>query len=87
MPNGSKPAVSPSTSGSPRPEPSNLLPTGLLPSQLPTQLPSELHPSRLPTLPPLLDKHNGKASKPGKVLPTLSPLPLLSTLKQLLTDR
>jgi hypothetical protein len=76
---GSTPASSPSSHGSPSqpgPKPSSLLPTGLLPTQLPT---------KLPTLPPLLNGKDGK--KTGGILPTLSPLPLISTLTHLLSGR
>jgi hypothetical protein len=73
---GSKPStsVSPST---PAPRPTDLLPTGLFPSRLPT---------KLPTLPPLLDQHNGKNGKGADILPTLSPLPLLSAITGLLSN-
>jgi hypothetical protein len=76
---GSTPASSPSSHSSPSqpgPKPSGLLPPGLLPTQLPT---------KLPTLPPLLGGKNGK--KTGGILPTLSPLPLISTLTHLLSGR
>lgn len=77
------PATSPSVSGSSpavtgsptHPLPTNLLPTGIVPTQIPT---------KLPTLPPLITRHNGKAGKHPSVLPTLSPLPLISALKNLL---
>jgi hypothetical protein len=80
---GSTPASTPpptsSASARPDPKPTDLLPTGLLPSGL---LPTKL-PTKLPTLPPLLQRHDGKAGKSG-ILPTLSPIPLISTLTQLL---
>lgn len=76
---GSTPGSSPSTSGTPThpgTRPSSLLPTGLLPTEIPT---------KLPTLPPLLHRQDGKNHKGANVLPTLSPLPLISTLTKLLT--
>jgi hypothetical protein len=80
---GSSPASSPSTSGSPThpgPRPTDILPTGILPTGIvPTQIPT-----KLPTLPPLLGKHNGKDGKGGSILPTLSPLPLFTAITGLL---
>ncbi|HVS68427.1 MAG TPA: DUF5667 domain-containing protein [Mycobacteriales bacterium] len=84
VPSTSSPGSSPS--GTPRQTPTSLLPTNLLPTQLPTQLPTKV-PTKLPSLLPGLGDHNGKATKPGKLVPTLSPLPLLSSLTNLLTDR
>lgn len=77
-PGASTPGSSPSSTGSTHPKPSSVLPTGIIPTNLPTQLPTQL-PTKLPSLPPLGD--NGHNTKPA---PTLSPLPLLSSLTQLL---
>ena len=77
-PGGSTPGSSPSTAGSPTHpgvKPTDLLPTGIIPTKLPT---------KLPTLPPLLNPKNGKGQG-GPVLPTVSPLPLISSLTHLLT--
>lgn len=78
-PTSSSPAASPSTSTSashPGSKPPNLIPTGIIPTEIPT---------KLPTLPPLLTGKNGKNH--SGVFPTLSPLPLISTLTKLLTGR
>jgi hypothetical protein len=82
-PSGSTPGSSPSTSVSPSQpgvKPSSILPTGIIPTRIPTQL---------PTLPPLLPKHNGTNGKGdgGGVLPTISPLPLLTALAGLLSGQ
>ncbi|HVT20364.1 MAG TPA: DUF5667 domain-containing protein [Mycobacteriales bacterium] len=68
-PSSPAPSASPSKAATHRP---GLLPTGILPTEL-------------PTLPPLLNHKTGKKS--GGLLPTLSPLPLLSTLTNLLSGR
>lgn len=77
-PSASTPGSSPSATSSTHPTPSSLLPTGVIPTQLPTQVPTKL-PTTLPTLPPLTH-HNGHKAP----IPTLSPVPLLSSLAQLL---
>ncbi|MGN6473113.1 MAG: DUF5667 domain-containing protein [Mycobacteriales bacterium] len=71
-------STSPSSTGSTHPQPSSILPTGIIPTKIPTQLPTKL-PTKLPSLPPL--GHNGHKGQPA---PTLTPLPLLSSLTQLL---
>lgn len=84
VPSVSSPGSTPSVT--PRQTPTSLLPTNLLPTKLPSGLPTEI-PTKLPSLLPGPGTHNGKATKPGNLLPTLTPLPLLSSLTNLLTDR
>jgi hypothetical protein len=81
---GSNTTSTPPTSSSPShpgPKSTAILPTDILPTGL---LPTGLLPTKLPTLPPLIHRHDGKAGK-GGVLPKLSPLPLISTLTHLLS--
>lgn len=84
---GRSPTPAPGASGSVTPSsgatstPSGVLPTGVVPTQLPTKVPTSLPtqlPTSVPTLAGLPHHHNGTSA------PTHAPNPLLSSLRRLI---
>jgi hypothetical protein len=76
-PSGSTPGSAPAPSKSS--QPGHGVPTGIVPTHLPSGVPT-----KLPTLPALLPRHNGQKAK---AVPTVSPLPVLSTLKRVFSAK